>query len=204
MNFIWGPRTIVVDKNDVVKNEIFTYAFNNNTHKVIELINKYNININNFMDCYKNNLLHIASHKYNCELAKYLLHHKIYKDAHNILNLTPLDIAIRNQYKDMVSILVNNGNDINHLRNENNKLIEDIIINNETNRKLTESNDKLTTDYNGLYIQWQTDSKSQKRLRDDNDIFERENKKLRRENEILTHDNNTLKKTIENLRERKK
>ncbi len=203
MNFLWGSKTITIDEKNQVKNDIFSAVFNGQTDRVLELLNKFNINLNDYNDCYANNLLHIAVNAGNLELARQLIFRKINKDATNIFGHSSLDLAIKNNNKNLISLLINNGLDINFLKNENSRLQNDILNMNEINNKLLEANNQSTSKYNMLYIKWQSEINNRKRSQEDCDFYERESKRLKIDNDNFVKDNNVLKITVNNLRNKK-
>ena len=166
------------------KSEIIKNIYCQNTDSVISTINHNNIDPddNNLIDESQQNLLHLACRTRNLELAKFLINKKINKQKVNIFKETPLDIAIKNQDKKMIEILLNSN-----------------YVPYQTD--LTYKISKLTDDLN-------CEKKNYKRQRDecellstDNSKLKEENVKLVIENKKLKVDNNELQKTVKTLRE---
>lgn len=159
------------------KSEIIKNIYCQNTDTVISTINHKNIDPddNNLIDESQQNLLHLACRTRNLELAKFLINKKINKQKVNIFNETPLDIAIKNQDKKMIEILLNSN-----------------YVPYQTD--LTYKISKLTEDLN-------CEKKNYKRQRDECELLSVDNLKLKEENKQLKVDNSELQKTVKTLRE---
>lgn len=179
MVFWWPKSNILIDKTDILKNDIYTNAINRNTAKVINLLVDNNINLATYKDCYNQTLLHIAAETSNQDLAKYLMRNGLDKDVKDLFGKSPLDIAMRKNDRMMVQLLMDRWIDIITIRDDN--------------TRLTEMNNRIIA----TLVLEQTNNK---RLREECNLLDRDNKKLRTENINLHKDNEVLQQTIKNLR----
>jgi hypothetical protein len=173
--------------------------------------------LNQILDTYNNNLLHIATLKNDCQMVEYLLECGLNFVSFNAFGQTSWDIAIllRNEkiinmyilHKIKLSIELNQKitelqtrikslendkrNVENDKRNVENRLAR--VQDSETeNISLRYKNNSLTADLTDIKVK-------HSRALDDNSELERCNKKLRTENNDLIAKNTKLKISIDNL-----
>lgn len=204
MSFGWWSNTVTVDRNDQVKNDIFTNAINCKTYRVKDLVRLNNINVSEYVDCYKQTLLHIATWTNNVDLIKYLLEQGCNKYKKDIYGWTPVDNAIKMGNQEVIKLLFGtNEADYAFTVSENERLRRDNKSLLETNKLLENSLNTMQTKYDTVVVELSSERNHKKRLRDDNDEFMREAKRMKLDNEKLTKDNLDLQQTVNNLRGKK-
>ena len=192
--------SVVVQED--VKKSISDATLKSKTNTVIGLLQTNNINVNNFYlnDEYGQNLLHLCARTKNYELARYLIEKKIDKQKKNMFNETPHDIALQNRDLKMIEVLLETDNN-SYVKVEN-KRLHDKVTELELNGKtFMNTNKELTLKNSVLHMQIETEKKSLKRIRDDNEIISFENKRLKTENQQLKSDNKILETTVKTLRD---
>ena len=182
--------------------EMFRFACSNQTSRVMNYITTYNIDINSreCVDEYSQTLLHIAVISSDKDFVKKLLALGIDKDRMDCFNRIPVDIAIQQNNKEMVKLLLDNKEDTTFMKSENTRLV---IENGELVKDTTmllNDNKNLTHKYNSAILQMSTHKTSLKRVRSDLDDYMRDNKRLKTENGKLKKDNNVLQNTVTTLR----
>lgn len=161
---------------------------------------KFPPNISSLLDDYGNTLLHIASIRGNVSIIKYLINKGFDKHKKNLLNLTPWELVLKNQKTDAIQAFIDNDmlqykivkNELDAVRadlDESKRNYDNLVVCN--NVSLTTIND-LTGKISGLHSEISVHKSHNKRLRDDNDLFSKENVKL-------TEDNKRLKTSISSL-----
>lgn len=178
-----------------LRQSIIKSTLQSKTNNVIDLIQRHNINVNNFYlndDCGQN-LLHLCVRTKNYDLARYLINKKIDKQKRNMFNETAYDIALKNSDLKMIELLLE-ATDISYMQIENKRLSNKIIELENTNLELTQKNSRL---YNEL----DNERRGVKRMKDDNEVLVSENKRIKTENCQLKLDNKTLGDTIKTLRD---
>lgn len=171
--------------------EILKATLNSQNLKVYNLLdeNKIKPSSKNLIDDMKQNLLHIAVRTKNYVLVEYLVDNDVSQTDKNVFNETPLDIAIKNNDKEMVELLCGHGNVEHHKKTI--KKLEDKCDDYKMNfERVGSMNFELKN-------QVESFTKSNKRLRD---IYDTVNNQLKSEHDTYTK---TLQ-TCEKLREENK
>lgn len=174
--------------------EILNAALSSHTLLVMDLLDKSNLEPtnSNLVDKSKQNLLHLAVKTKNYMLAEYLIEKKVSQIAKNIFNETPVDIAIKNNDIRMIELLygVNKMDNYKQLTQKLEDKCDDMKFNYE----------KILSENTNLSYKLEESTKTNKRLRDTNDVQEREIKRLKTDNVRLSEDNKILQTTVTNLR----
>jgi hypothetical protein len=161
--------------------EIIKATYHAQNLKVYNLLDENNIkpSSKNLVDEMKQNLLHIAVRGRNYVLVEYFVDNDVSQTDKNIFNETPLDIAIKNNDKEMVELLCGHGKLENHKKTI--KKLEDKCDDYRMNyEKVASINFDLKT-------QVESFNKSNQRLRE---VYDTVNNQLKSE-----HD--TYKKTLQ-------
>ncbi|QKF94611.1 ankyrin repeat protein with SH3 domain [Fadolivirus algeromassiliense] len=195
---IFGSTVIQED----IKQSILKAAVLSKTNTVTNLLETNNININSFylLDECGQNLLHICVRTKNYDLARYLVNKKIDKQKRNTFNETPYDVALKNWDLKMLEILMETDNN-SFIKTENRRLNDRVSELETNNKRFIDTNKELTQKNSVLHLQLDTEKRTTKRLRDDNDTLTSENKRMRLENTKLKDDNKVMGDTIKTLRE---
>jgi len=191
-----------------IKQLIFKYATTSSTSNVINTLSRNNINPSSasLVDDFDQNLLHIAVKTKNYELTKYLVKEKTSMTKLSLFYETPYDIAIKNQDKKMIEILLSHD-EFNFYKNEvarlNNTLSDSKHNNNSlivTNKDLTIKNSTLQVQLSVSNTKLEEEKRSNKRKFEEYENCFRENKRLKTDNTKLQYDNTTLQNTVTSLR----
>ncbi len=221
-NFTFGnnsspPRTFIKSPSILTRakcDEIMDAAIDSNTNLVKQLLEYgyYKPSDSLLINKSKDNLLHLAVRTKNYMLVEYLLENNV-QQTKNIFGETPSDIAMKNGDNKMMGLLLEVYK-VNELKQTNKNLTYDneakeMALHNMTadTLKLKVNNESLQFSVNNLKNQVQNNELSLKRLRDTNDMTDREFKKLKVDhvqltNDFvkLTNDHVVLQKTYTNLR----
>ena len=173
--------------------EIMDAAVESKTVLAMNLLENYDIEPSNrlLMDKSQQNLLHIAAKTKNYMFAEFLVEKGVSQDK-NIFGETPLDIAMKNSDSRMIQLLYE-VNKVGTFKQSIKKLedkCDDLRYNFE---RVSTINDQLKTENTNLKI-------TNKRLRDSEEVNDREVKKLKTEKNALLEDNRCLQTTVNNLR----
>lgn len=185
-----------------LRQSIIKSTLQSKTNIVIDLIQKHNINVNNFYlndDCGQN-LLHLCVRTKNYDLARYLINKKIDKQKRNMFNETPYDIALKNGDLKMIEVLLE-SNDNSYMQIENKRLSDRVIELENNNKIYTDTNKELIQKNSRLHIDLDNERRGLKRMKDDNELLVSENRRIKTENCQLKLDNKTLGDTIKTLRD---
>ncbi len=194
--------------------EIMDAAVDSNTFLVKQLLENGNFKPSDslLVNKAKDSLLHLAVRTKNYGLVEYLLENNV-TQTKNVFGETPADIAMKNGDSKMMGLLLEVYK-VNELRQTNRNLTYDneakgMALHNMTadTLKLKVNNESLQFSVNNLKSQVQNTESTLKRLRDNNDVTEREFKKLKLDHTQLTNDyvkltndHVVLQKTYTNLR----
>jgi len=188
------------EKINVIENII-----SDRTDDAIKIIDKHKLDVNTIFDDYKNNLLHLSVKLKRNDMIRYLVS-KIDRDQKNIFDETCYDIAMQNQDRSALDLLMETDL-INYYKNENLKLVDDNNNLNDVKHELMNALEKLSKGQNISTIQLGEKKKKLKRAREENDVLLKENKrfksdniKLKKDYGKLVDDNESLKDTLTSYR----
>ena len=187
--------------NPNVYDEIILDTLNSHTLSVMNLLDKNNISLDDekLIDSSNQNLLHLSVKTKNVMLTEFLLDKKLDKNKKNIFGETPIDIAFKDQNREMVEKLY--GVDKLNFHIQANKRLESKFDELDRNyQKFLVINSNLTAENTVLKKRLDNEIKTNKRKTEECFAVENDYKRMKIERDNVIDDNKTLRVVINNLR----
>jgi ankyrin repeat protein len=167
---------------------LFQYVFDGDIRRLREFLNnntRLDLNYLSFDSIHNGTPLHVAVEKNNYQTCKLLLDHGARPNVLNHYGKTALDVAIRNNEKDIVILLSSQDNEknkqeVNNLKRDMSERDRDIKNLNSNNKRLLDTVDDLSRRNNGYNVENKRLRETVVRYEKDGDIQKRKIVKLQK------------------------